>query len=120
MRVCAAIGRRPAKGLRRRIVISRDAVSQLKAIESYLAGAISDEKAAQFVDGIVDRCESLATFPFRATPRGDLRPDMRTTVYRRKVTIAYSVEAETVTILGVFYGGQDFEAVLRVDPETED
>lgn len=45
---------------------------------------------------------------------------MRTTVYRRRVVIAYSVEAKTVTILGIFYGGQDFEAALRTNPEPED
>lgn len=117
-RACAVTGRRPAS--RRRVVLSRRAIGQLRAIDNYLAGELSDYRAAQFVDGIVGRCDALATFPFRGTPRDDLRPGIRTTVYRRKVVIAYSIEAVTVTILGVFYGGQDFETDLRVALETDE
>jgi plasmid stabilization system protein ParE len=106
--------------LRRRIVLSRGAIRQLKAIEIYLSAGMSDERAALFVDGILERCDSLVDFPFRGTPRDDLRPDIRTTVYRRRVVIAYSVEATAVAILGIFYGGQDFEAALSADPDIED
>ena len=106
--------------MKRRIVLSPGAIRQLKAIEGYLSAATSDDRAAQFVDGIVDQCNSFADFSFRSTPRDDLRPDIRTTVYRRRVVIAYSVEVTTVTILGVFYGGQDFESALRAAPEADD
>ena len=34
------------------------------------------------------------------------------------VTIAYVVEPAAVLVVGVFYGGQDFEAILREDPGT--
>jgi hypothetical protein len=38
--------------------------------------------------------------------------------------IAFAVEAELVAIIGVFYGGQDYEAILRDDagrePSVED
>jgi toxin ParE1/3/4 len=44
-----------------------------------------------------------------------LRPGLRTIGFRHRVTIAFAVEAETVTIIGVFYGGQDFEAALETD-----
>ena len=81
---------------------------------------MSDERAALFVDGIVKQCDSLVRFPLRGTPRDDLRPDIRTTVYRRRVVIAYSVGTTTVAILGIFYGGQDFEAALRAEPDIED
>jgi toxin ParE1/3/4 len=33
--------------------------------------------------------------------------------FERRVTIAFTVEGDSVIILGVFYGGQDYEAVLR-------
>jgi toxin ParE1/3/4 len=40
---------------------------------------------------------------------------LRTVAFRRRVTIAYAVTSEVVTVVGVFYGGQDFEAILRED-----
>ena len=46
--------------------------------------------------------------------RDDLRPGLRTTVYKKRVVIAIMVddEAQRVDVLGVFAGGQDYEAVL--------
>jgi toxin ParE1/3/4 len=44
-----------------------------------------------------------------------LRPGLRTIGFRRRVTIAFAVEAEVVTIIGVFYGGQDFEGAWLID-----
>ncbi len=41
--------------------------------------------------------------------------------YAKSVTIAFSVNVttEVVAILGIFYGGQNFESVLR-DTATDD
>ena len=63
------------------------------------------------------RCEKLEIFPHRGTRRDDLRPGLRTIGIRRRVMIAFAVEADAVTIIGIFYGGQDFEAALQIDEE---
>ena len=68
-----------------------------------------------FTGAIVDYCEKLETFPHRGTRRDDLRPGLRTIGFRRRVMIAFAVEADAVTIIGIFYGGQDFEAALQID-----
>lgn len=90
-----------------------EAQQQLDTIEDYIAVASGYRAVAeQFVDGIVAYCESFETFPERGTQRDDLLLGLRTVGYRRRVTIAFCVDtaAFVVTILGVFYGGQDFEA----------
>lgn len=33
--------------------------------------------------------------------------------------IAFDVDAERVSIIGVFYGGQDYETVLHADSDDE-
>jgi toxin ParE1/3/4 len=60
---------------------------------------------------------SLATFPERGTKRDDIRANLRTIGYARRVTIAFSVNAlaKTVAVHGVFFGGQDFERLLGDD-----
>lgn len=58
-------------------------------------------------------CESLHTFPHRGTMRDDVRPGLRITNYRKRAVIAFDVDAEQVSIIGVFYGGQDYETVLQ-------
>jgi len=54
-------------------------------------------------------------FRERGSKRDDVRPNLRTMGYAKSVTIAFSVNAttEAVAIHGVFYGGQDFETLLR-------
>jgi toxin ParE1/3/4 len=58
----------------------------------------------------------LRAFPNRGAPRDDILIGLRTIGFRRRVTIAYVVEPTAVLVVGVFYGGQDFEAILREDP----
>ena len=98
--------------MRRRIVFSPEAETQLLDIFQYIAEAASPETAERFTASVVDFCEALQLFPERGTRRDDLRPGLRTVGFKRSVTIAFFVGAETVTIIGVFYGGQDVEAVL--------
>lgn len=96
----------------RSVVYAPEARAQLVQLQTYIQQAASPDLARDYVKAIVARCDGLADFPDRGTPRGDIRPGLRTVPFRRRVTIAYSVEPNEVTILGIFYGGQDFEALL--------
>ena len=58
-----------------------------------------------------------STFPKRGTMRDDVRPGLRITNYRKRAVIAFYVDAERVSIVGVFYGGQDYETILQDDSE---
>jgi toxin ParE1/3/4 len=57
----------------------------------------------------------LSRHPGTGTIRDDIRPNLRVKGYARDATIAFSVNVSklVVAIHGVFYGGQDFERVLR-------
>ncbi|WP_235682074.1 type II toxin-antitoxin system RelE/ParE family toxin [Sphingobium yanoikuyae] len=66
----------------------------------------------RFTDGIVEHIGKLTDFPRRGTMRDDLRTGLRTIAWRRRVTIAFAVEEAIVVIIGIFYGGRDFESLL--------
>ena len=55
------------------------------------------------------------TFPHRGNRRDDIREGPRVTNYRKRVVIAFDVEAEQVSVIGIFYGGQDYKRVLQDD-----
>jgi toxin ParE1/3/4 len=95
-----------------RVVYAPEAEAQLVALHYHLALAASPEIADSYTEAIIEQCESLKTFPVRGALRDDIRPGLRTFGFRRRVTIAFEVCDDTVTILGVFYGGQDFEAAF--------
>ena len=90
-----------------------EVLKQLDALERYIAEAGASVAAARYVDAIVDQCAKLQNNPHRGARRDDIRTGLRTIGFRRRVTIAFEVVDDTVTILGVYYGGRDYEASLR-------
>ena len=102
-----------------RVVFSPEAAEQLAALYRYIAAVASSSIAARYTQAIVSYCESLCTFPHRGTRRDDVRPGLRITHYRKRAVIAFDVTADLVSIIGVFYGGQDYEAILH-DDDSDD
>ena len=95
------------------VVFSPEAEEQLAELYRYIATASSPETAARYTDAIVTYCEGLKTMPRRGTRRDDIRPGLRATSFRKRVVIAFCVEAKQVAILGVFYAGRNYEAILQ-------
>ena len=98
-----------------RIVVTPEARDQLDSIYGYIAEAASPAIAERFTSAIVDHLGALADHPHIGAPRDDLRPGLRTLTHRRRVTIAFVVEDATVVVIGFYYGGQDFEALVHED-----
>jgi plasmid stabilization system protein ParE len=99
----------------RTVVFTPEAEAQLVELYGYIAEKASPEIAARFTEGIVTCCESLSTFPLRGVRRENVRPGLRIVSYRKRVAIAFDVDADRVNIIGIFYGGQDYEAALLED-----
>ncbi|MEP7331827.1 MAG: type II toxin-antitoxin system RelE/ParE family toxin [Terracoccus sp.] len=102
-----------------RVRFAREAADQLEDLYGYISRSATPAISAGYVDAIVEHCEGLAVFPHRGQSREDLRPGLRTVSYRKRVVIAFSVDEaiKQVTILGVFYGGQDYESSLSEPDE---
>ncbi len=105
----------------RSVAFSPEALVQLDALEDYISDAGSSRVAARFIDNIISYCESLALFPLRGICRDDLLAGLRITHYRHTTVIAFRVapDNDTVSILGVFYGGQDYTA-MAISPRPQE
>ncbi|SEH90023.1 Plasmid stabilization system protein ParE [Mycolicibacterium rutilum] len=101
------------------VVFTPEAQDHLVELYRYIADAASSEVAARFTDTIVTFCEDLAAFPHRGTARDDIRPGLRTVGFRRRVIIAFAVLDHAVVVIGVFYGGRDYEAILNNPDASE-
>jgi len=97
------------------VVFTPEAEEQLAALYRYIAAAASPAIAERYASAIVAYCEGLQNFPLRGTLRDDIRPGLRITHYKKRVAIAFAVSAEMASIIGVFYGGQDYETALQSD-----
>jgi plasmid stabilization system protein ParE len=100
-----------------RVVFSPEAEEQLVSLYGHIAAAASPDIASRYTEAIVSYCESLGSFPHRGTMRDDVRPGLRITNYKQRTVIAFEVDAEQVSVIGVFYGGQDYETILQDDSE---
>ena len=100
-----------------RVVFSPEVREQLVELYRYIAEAASPDIAARYTEAIVIYCESLCTSPLRGTKRDDVRPGLRITNYKKRAVIAFDVDADVVSIIGVFYGGQDYETILQDDSD---
>jgi toxin ParE1/3/4 len=103
----------------RRVVFRREALAQLDELYGFVAEAGSPVSAGDLVDAIVTFCEDLAPFPLRGTARDDIRPGLRTIGFRRRAVVAFVVREDAVVVLGVFYGGRDYEPLLRGDERSD-
>ncbi|OPA91751.1 plasmid stabilization protein [Pseudomonas fluorescens] len=101
------------------VAFSPEALAQLDALEDYISDTGSPVTAGRFIDSIINYCESLCVFPLRGTRRDDLLPTLRITHYRRTTVITFMADpvTETVSIVGVFYGGQNYAAFLNDDSD---
>ena len=99
---------------------SPEAEEQITSLFDYLASEASPRIASRYVEGILTFCDGLKTFPLRGSPRDDIRLGIRTISYKKRALIAYATEESQVLILGVYHGGQDYEALIRdLDHENQ-
>ena len=97
------------------VIFTPEAQQQILELYRYIAHAASPMIAERYTNAIVTYCEELQTLPLRGILREDLRPALRITNYKKRAVIAFAVDAELISIIGVFYGGQDYTTALQLD-----
>ena len=94
------------------VIFSPEAEEQLVELYRYVAEVASPEVAREFTETIVAHCGELKDFPQRGTMRDDIRQGLRITHYKKRTIIAFAVLDDTVAVLGIYYGGQNYEEKL--------
>lgn len=109
-----------------RINLTPEAERQLNEIDDWIAKTATADIARRFVSAILEHIDGILLFPLASRSRDDVRPGMRTTTYRKRTLVAYEVDESSgevvVNVLGVFHGGQDWEATLNErqgDPDAD-
>ena len=89
------------------------AKADLIALYDYISEEAGYVIAGEYIDRIEDACLSLIEFPKRGMQRDDISPGMRTIGFERRATIAFRVFKDEVVIIRIFYGGRNYEPLLR-------
>ncbi len=106
-----------------RVLVTSEAELQLNQLDDWITASASADVARRFVTALLEHIEGIGIFPLAGRARDDIRPGMRTTTFKKRTVVAYTVDQSStetvVNVLGVFHGGQDWEAALG-DDEVEE
>ncbi|GJE18431.1 type II toxin-antitoxin system RelE/ParE family toxin [Methylobacterium marchantiae] len=101
--------------IRRTVILSPEARADLLHLYDWIAEAASPAAALAYVERIEVYLRGFDLASERGTLREDIRPGLRTIGFQGRLSIAFTVDAQRVTILRIFYGGQDWETILHDD-----
>ena len=96
-----------------RVVFSPEASEDLLGLYDYISARSGGVQALRYIERIERWCEGLRRFPERGVVRDDIRSGVRVMGFERRVTIAFRVLPDTVTILRILYSGRDLLKALR-------
>jgi toxin ParE1/3/4 len=82
-------------------------------IDEWIADTASPETAIQYIDPIETYCRGMRVAPERGHKRDDIRPGLRIIGFERRVSVAFTVSETRVTILRLFHGGRNWEALFE-------
>jgi toxin ParE1/3/4 len=94
------------------LVFRPKAVDDLRQIYLFIAED-NPGRALTFIEEIEARCQTLLDFPEQGRARDDVRPGARFLPYGRSVVIAYELVEAEITVMRVFYGGQDYAILME-------
>ena len=87
---------------------SAKAEEDLFELYLWLAAEAGAEFAFDYTSSIRAHMESFRTFPERGTPRDDLSPGLRSTVYRRRTVLAYRLADGELEVVRLHHAGRDW------------
>lgn len=97
----------------RQVIFAPEARDDLLALYDWIASAASPGVALSYIERIEAFCLGFSHVSERGTRRDDIRSGLRIVGFERRVTIAFAVNEERVTILRIFYGGRNWEEIMR-------
>lgn len=93
----------------RRVVLAPEVANDLNELFDWVAAQGSLAVALAYLERVEAFFEALSLGSERGHLRSDLRPGLRIVGFERRLTIAFTVDAETVTVLRVFTAGRNWE-----------
>lgn len=82
-------------------------------LHGYIATHSGLDIAQDYIARIEEACTALSVFPQRGVPRDDIRAGLRILGFERRIAIAFQIKRNEVVIVRIFYGGQDYDRLLR-------
>ncbi len=93
----------------RDVVFAPEARADLLALYEWISTKASPDVAMAYINRIERYCREFDLASERGHLRDDIRTGLRIIGFERRITIAFMVTDQAVSILRLFYGGQNWE-----------
>jgi toxin ParE1/3/4 len=93
---------------RRTVAFAPEARSDLIRLGDWIAERAGVAVALNYIERLEDYCAGFETSGERGQRRDDIRAGLRVVGFERRVTIAFTVSTTEVTVLLLYYGGQNW------------
>lgn len=93
----------------RPVVFSPEAQHDLLQIHDWIAERAGIDIALAYLDRLEAYCLGFEFSPHRGHRRDDIRHGLRVVGFERRITIAFIVDADVVTVLRLYYAGRNWE-----------
>ncbi|SER44068.1 Plasmid stabilization system protein ParE [Nitrosomonas sp. Nm51] len=103
------------------VYLMPDAVKDLNDIYEYIVEKSGlPEVAWTYIERLRNKCHDFRIAPMRGQRRDDLRKNLRIAALDKSTVAAFEVDEDkqSVTILNIFYGGRDYETIMRDSDES--
>lgn len=97
----------------RAVIFSPEARNDILRMYDQIADRAGMSVALGYIERLETYCLRLDLASERGSRRDDIRAGLRIVGFERRVTIAFSVDENVATILRLFYGGQNWEEIMR-------
>lgn len=97
----------------RRVVFAPEAEDDLLGLYHWIAAEASPAIAIGYLERIETFCQRLRLGSERGHLRNDIRPDLRIIGFERRLTVAFHVADDAVTILRIFSAGRNWETAFE-------
>jgi toxin ParE1/3/4 len=93
---------------RRSVTFTPQARIDLLDIGDWIAERAGSDVALSYIDRLETYCDGFEIAGERGQRRDDLRPRLRIIGFERRIAILFIVSEDEVTILRLYYGGQNW------------
>lgn len=105
------------------VYLTPDAIQDLTDIYEYIAVKSGlPEVAWVYIEKLRQNCHDLKTVPLIGQQRNDLRKNLRIVSIDKNAIAAFEAngDKQSVTILNIFYGGRDYDAIMGSETSHKD
>lgn len=96
------------------VFLREQAIADLEEVYDFIVdGGGPPAVALAFLQRIRARCEKIGLAPEGGVARPDLGHGIRLVPFEKSAVLAYRLHDDAVEIVNVFYGGRDYEALMR-------